>query len=64
MSMNRFYIVRLRKDDSIVAVGNAVECAKRMKMSISSFHSTVSRCRSGENQKYEVDVEEPDEQVD
>lgn len=64
MSMNRFYIVRLRKDDSIVEVGNAVECARRMKMSISSFHSTVSRCRSGENQKYEVDVEETDEQVD
>lgn len=56
MSMIRFYIVRLREDDSIVAVGNAAECARRMKMSISSFHATVARCRSGENQKYEVDV--------
>ena len=60
MSMMRFYIVRLRRDYSIVAVGNAVECAKRMKMSISSFHSTVHRCRNGENRKYEVDVMEGD----
>lgn len=61
MSMVRFYIVRLRKDDSIVAVGNAAECARRMKMSISSFHSTVHRCRSGINKKYEVDIMREDE---
>lgn len=56
MPMIRFYVVRLRKDDSIVAVGNAIECARRMKMSLSSFHATVCRCRKGTNKRYEVDV--------
>ena len=60
MSGQKFYVVRLRKDDSIVAVGNAVECARRMKMSVTSFHSTVHRCRSDENKKYEVDIETED----
>ena len=51
-----FYIVRLRKDDSIVAVGDSYECARRMGMSLSVFYTTVSRSRSGELKKYEIDA--------
>lgn len=66
MSARKFYIVRLRADDSIVAVGSTEECAKAMGMSVSSFHATVCRSRKGQNHKYEIDVEleDRDEQVD
>lgn len=37
----KFFIVRLRRDDSIVAVGTTEECAKEMGMSINSFRTTV-----------------------
>jgi hypothetical protein len=61
-----FYIVRLRKDDSIVAVGNAEECVKSLGLSSAAvFRSLVSRCRhnSKRNKKYDVDIvpEEEDE---
>ena len=56
MPMIRFYIVRLQKDDSIIAVGNAIECARQMKMSLSTFHATVCRCRKGTDHRYDVDV--------
>lgn len=63
MSRRRvFYIVRLRKDDSIVAVGTAEECARVMRMSINSFRTTVSRSRNGLSHKYEIDIEEEDEE--
>lgn len=54
-----FYIVRLRKDDSIVAVGTAEECTKALDFdSIAVFYSMVSRVRSGSarNKKYDVDI--------
>lgn len=54
-----FYIVRLRKDDSIVAVGTAEECTKALGFdSIAVFYSMVSRVRSGSarNKKYDVDI--------
>ena len=53
----KFYIVRLRADDRILAVGSKEECALRMGMSVSTFLSTVCRCRRGKNKKYEIDVE-------
>ena len=60
MNSRRFYVVRLRKDDSVIASGRTEECAKAMRMSISSFRTTVSRCLHGKNQKYEIDVEMED----
>lgn len=57
MNTRRFYIVRLHKDDSIVAVGSTEECARAMGMSISTFRTTVHRCRKGRNRKYDIDVE-------
>lgn len=60
MPARRFYIVRLRADDSIVAVGSTEECAKAMGMTVNSFHATVHRCRTGKNKKYEIDVEKED----
>lgn len=65
-----FYIVRLRKDDTIVAVGDAEECTKALGFSsISSFRTMVSRSRMNLSQysKYDVDVvpeEEEDEDVE
>lgn len=58
MPPHKFYIVRLRADDSIVAVGSAAECAKIMGISLESFRCAVTRSRSGENKKYEIDVEQ------
>lgn len=54
-----FYIVRLRKDDSIVAVGNAEECVKSLGLSsVSVFRTLVSRCRNNSEKykKYDVDI--------
>ena len=53
----KFYIVRLRADDRLVTCGSKEECAAVMKMSLSTFMTTVSRCRNGVNKKYEIDVE-------
>ena len=58
MLMKKFYIVRLRADDSIVAVGRAEECAKILGVSYNSFLSYVTNCRKGIMKKYEIDVEE------
>ena len=58
MAVPKFYIVRLRADDSIVAVGSAIECAKILGISVPSFHSYVTNCRKGIMKKYEIDVEE------
>lgn len=49
-----FYIVYLAADDSIVATGNAEECARQMGRSVNSFHCLVSRVRSGKNKKFEI----------
>lgn len=56
----KFYIVRLRADDSIVAVGSAEECAKIMGISTKSFLCYVTNCRKGIMKKYEIDVETED----
>ena len=53
----KFYIVRLGADDRLVTCGTKEECAAAMKMSLSTFMTTVSRCRKGVNKKYEIDVE-------
>lgn len=61
-----FYIVRLRKDDSIVAVGTAEECRKALGFSsVGVFRTMVSRCRSGSDKykKYDVDIV-PEEEED
>lgn len=56
----KFYIVRLRADDSIVAVGGAEECAKILGVSYNSFLSYVTNCRKGIMKKYEIDAEPED----
>lgn len=55
-----FYIVRLRVDDKLICCGSKEECAAAMKMTLNTFMTTVSRCRNGKNQKYEIDVEPED----
>ena len=63
MSKPKFYIVRLRKDDSIVAVGTAKECVKVMGLtSVNSFRSIVSKNKKNIQTTYEIDVEFVDEE--
>ena len=57
----KFYIVRLRVGDKLICCGSKEECAAAMKMTLSTFMTTVSRCRNGKNQKYEIDVEPEEE---
>ena len=64
MSKPKFYIIRRRKDDSIVAVGSAQECMVSMGIkSYNVFQSTVCRNRSGKYKTYEIDIEYLDEEV-
>lgn len=57
-----FYIIRLRKDDSIVAVGTAQECIKAMGLSsMNSFRSIVSKNKLNKHTTYEIDIEPIDE---
>lgn len=56
MSVPKFYIVRLRADDSIVAVGSSIECAKALKISVDSFRCAVARSKKGIQNKYEIDI--------
>ena len=58
----KFYVVRLRKDDSVIACGNSLQCAKAMGMNLESFYSTVTRCRNGTNRRYLIDIELWEEQ--
>ena len=60
MNSRKFYIVRLRKDDSILAVGRGEECAKAMGMTINTFRTTVCRCLQGKTKKYDIYVEKED----
>lgn len=64
-SKPKFYIIRRRKDDSIVAVGSVEECMASMGIeSRFSFHSIVSRNRAGVSKTYEIDIELLDEEVE
>lgn len=54
-----FYIVRLRKDDSIVAIGTSEECVKQLGFrSVKIFYSVLSNNRSGKRNRYEIDIME------
>lgn len=57
------YIIRRRKDDSIVAVGTANECVKIMGLkSSNSFRSIVSKNRKNVQTTYEIDTFNIDEE--
>lgn len=60
-----FYIVRLRKDDRIVATGTAGECAKALGFkSAKTFYMMVSKHRHAGRKRYEVDIMPADEAVE
>lgn len=53
------YTVYLKETGEKVAEGTAFECMKMMGVSsINSFHSLVSNCKSGKNNKYTVEDKE------
>lgn len=57
----KFYVVYLTKDDSIVAVGSAKECAKQMGLkNDQAFRDIISRSKLGKIKKYEVIVSDSD----
>lgn len=58
MSRRRhFYIVRLRKDDQIVAVGTSEECTEQLGFkSIKTFFQVLSRHQRGQRHRYEFDI--------
>jgi hypothetical protein len=51
-----FYIVRLRENDDLVVCGSSKECAAEMGMTMSTFYTTVSRSRTGQVKKWDIDV--------
>lgn len=52
-----FYIVRLRKDDSIVATGTARECAHQLGFkTVKIFYQAVTKHRNGQRHRYEIDI--------
>ena len=54
----KHYTVYSGKTDEIVAVGTSNECAKRLGLTLASFHTMVSRHRRGIPGKYEFIVED------
>ena len=58
-----FYIIRLRKNDSIVATGTARECTEQLGFkTVKSFYSVLSKNRSGKRHRYEIDIMPNDEE--
>ena len=58
MSRKRhFYIVRLRKDDRIVATGTSEECTRQLGFkTVKNFYSIISKNSSGKRHRYEIDI--------
>ena len=57
-NMKRYRVTSAR-NGNVLAYGTSYECVKQMHIaSVSSFHSLVSRCRSGLNKKYIVETVE------
>lgn len=54
----KIFYVYLRKNDELIAMGTARECAKRMGITLLSFKSAVSRCRKGTQKNYNIFSEE------
>ena len=51
-----YYTVYDSKTKKVIASGNAEECAIKLKMTLHTFYSTVSRVKSRKNKKYEIDI--------
>ena len=58
----KFYMVYLAKNDSIVAVGTAEECAKQLGLrSVKVFYDIVGKTRKGKLSRYEIVIEDEGE---
>lgn len=54
--MKKYKITHVRSGN-VIASGSSYECVKTMRIaSVSSFHTLVSRCKSGKNKKYIVET--------
>lgn len=59
VEMQKYYAVYLRETDELLASGTSAEVTKQLKLaSVDSFYCLVSRCLKGKNKKYEVLVED------
>ncbi len=60
----KYYAVYLRETDELLASGNSLQCQKQMGLaSVNAFYSMISRCLQGKNKKYEVMVEEVNDEL-
>lgn len=58
-----FYIIRLKKNDRIVATGTSKECSRALGFkSVKTFYSVLSKNRSGQRHRYEIDIMPNDEE--
>lgn len=64
MSRKRhFYIVRLKRDDRIVATGTSEECTKQLGFkTVKNFYAVLSKNRSGKRHRYEIDIMTEDQE--
>ena len=58
----RCYSVYKAKTDELLAFGTAKECAKQLGINLASFYSAVSRAPTLENGRYEIFVDEIDDE--
>lgn len=59
VEMQKYYAVYLRETDELLASGTSAEVTKQLNLaSVNSFYSMVSRTRSGKNNKYEILIED------
>lgn len=53
----KYYTVYRKKDDTVLAQGNAEECRKQLGFkTLQVFYSVVSRVNRGKTEKYEVTI--------
>ena len=56
----KFYAVYLRETDELLCAGSSAECMSTMGMTYPVFKQTVSKVKAGVNRKYEIYVEDWD----
>lgn len=54
----RTYTIYLASNDTIVATGTSEECASQMCIALSSFYSLVSRAKKQTRKKYEIFIDD------
>lgn len=59
--MVRWYTAYLRETEEVLASGTATQVAGALGLTMGSFYCAVSRSKSGDNRKYEFEIEDPED---